>query len=89
MRSSPDTGGEQGVSKIEHRYDEEVLLHGSQRPVQESYLISQLRFQVFSLAVAVLALASEFRHAFCVAADFATEFFPLRGDTVARWMGTF
>jgi hypothetical protein len=66
-----------------------VLPHGSLRSVRESYGLSRLRFQGLSLAVGVLALACELRYAFCIAADFATEFFSLDGDAVTSWMGAF
>jgi hypothetical protein len=89
LHNSPDIRRAQAVARIQQRYYEEVLLHGSQRPVKESYSIGHLRLQGRSMAVGVLALACELRDAFCVAAGFATELLPLGGDAVASWMGTF
>ena len=46
-------------------------------------------FQGFSLADKVLALACELSDVFCVAADLAAEFLPLRGDATAGRMSAF
>jgi hypothetical protein len=75
--------------KVNSSTFEEVLLHGLERPVQKSYLISQLSFKGLSMAVGVLALAGKLRHGFCVAAGLAAEFLSLRRDTIACGMSTF
>lgn len=59
------------------------------RPARTSSLIPGLRFQRFSLACRVLALACQFRDAFCIGAGFTAVFLAVCGDTVASRMRTF